>query len=78
MALATFDTHKFIQRLQKTGMALPLAKILAEVFAEAFNVNVESLTTKVFLDTRLAALKPELQARNPPDLIAILSRRQKI
>lgn len=54
MAITTFDTHKFVRRLEAAGMKLELAEVQAEVLTEAFNVNLESLVTKDFLDARFA------------------------
>ena len=54
MAITTFDTHKFVRRLEKAGMKLELAEVQAEVLTEAFNVNLESLVTKDFLAARFA------------------------
>ena len=54
MAITTFDTHKFVRRLEAAGMKLELAEVQAEVLTEAFNVNLESLVTKGFLDARFA------------------------
>ena len=55
MALTTFDTHKFVRRLERAGMPLELAEVQAEVLTEAFNVNLESLVTKDYLESRLDA-----------------------
>ena len=54
MAIATFDTHKFIRRLEEAGVPLKQAEIQAEVLTEAFNVNLESLVTKDYLAARFA------------------------
>ena len=54
MAITTFDTHKFVRRLEKAGMKLELAEVQAEVLTEAFNLNLESLVTKDFLAARFA------------------------
>ena len=54
MAIKTFDTHKFVRRLQQAGVSLEQAEIQAEVLTEAFNVNLEALVTKDFLAARLA------------------------
>ncbi len=54
MAITTFDTHKFVRRLEAAGMKLELAEVQAEVLTEAFNVNLESLVTKDFLEARFA------------------------
>jgi len=54
MAISTFDTHKFVRRLEEAGMPLKLAEVQAEVLTEAFNVNLDSLVTKDFLAARFA------------------------
>ncbi|MDA0687030.1 MAG: hypothetical protein O2948_00180 [Proteobacteria bacterium] len=54
MPITTFDTHKFVRRLEQAGMKLELAEAQAEVLTEAFNVNLESLVTKDFLAARFA------------------------
>lgn len=54
MAITTFDTHKFVRRLEDAGMPLKLAEVQAEALTEAFNVNLDSLVTKDFLAARFA------------------------
>ena len=54
MAITTFDTLKFVRRLEEAGMPSDLAEVQAEVLTEAFNVNLEQLVTKEFLDARFA------------------------
>jgi len=63
MAITTFDTHKFVRRLEEAGMPLKLAEVQAEVLTEAFNVNLESLVTKDFLAARFAEQKAYLDTR---------------
>ena len=53
MALTTFDTHKFVRRLEQAGVPTEQAEVQAEVLTEAFTVNLESLVTKEHLDSRL-------------------------
>lgn len=53
MALTTFDTHKFVRRLERAGMPLEQAEAQADLLTEAFTVNLESLVTKDHLDSRL-------------------------
>jgi len=60
MAITTFDTHKFVRRLEDAGVPIKQAEVQAEVLTEAFTVNLESLVTKDFLAARLA----EQDARN--------------
>ena len=54
MAISTFDTHKFVRRLEEAGVPLAQAEVQAEVLTEAFNVNLESLVTKDFSAARFA------------------------
>ncbi|MDA1372201.1 MAG: DUF1640 domain-containing protein [Proteobacteria bacterium] len=63
MAITTFDTHKFVRRLEKAGVPLEQAEAQAEVLTEAFNVNLESLVTKEFLAARFAEQKAYLDTR---------------
>ena len=63
MALTTFDTHKFIRRLEQAGMPTEQAEVQAEVLTEAFTVNLESLVTKEFLAARLAEQDARIDAR---------------
>ena len=53
MAITTFDTLKFVLRLEEAGMPSDQAEAQAEVFTEAFNVNLKELVTKEFLESRL-------------------------
>ncbi len=55
MAITTFDTHKFVRRLEQAGVPLEQAEVQAEVLTEVFMVNLESLVTKEFLESRLTA-----------------------
>ena len=55
MAITTFDTHKFVRRLEQAGVPLEQAEVQAEVLTEAFMVNLESLVTKEYLESRLTA-----------------------
>lgn len=63
MAITTFDTHKFVRRLEDAGMSLQLAEVQAEVLTEAFNVNLESLVTKDFLAARFAEQNAVIDTR---------------
>ncbi len=74
MPITTFDTHKFVRRLEQAGMKLELAEVQAEVLTEAFNVNLESLVTKdylvarfaeqnAYIDTRFAELESKLTTK---------------
>ena len=50
MAISTFDTLKFVRRLEAAGVPAQQA----EVQAEAFNVNLDALVTKDYLAARFA------------------------
>ena len=63
MAITTFDTHKFVRRLELAGVPLEQAEVQAEVLTEAFMVNLESLVTKEYLESRLTAKFAEQDAR---------------
>ena len=63
MALATFDTLKFVRRLEKAGMTTELAEVQAQVLTEAFNVNLEELVTKDFLAARFAELRADFDVK---------------
>ena len=59
MTLSTFDTLKFVRRLEKAGISTEQAEAQAEVLTEAFNVNLQELVTKDFLAARFAELKAD-------------------
>ena len=63
MAITTFDTLKYVRRLEQAGMPLDLAEVQAEVLTEAFNVNLESLVTKDYLAARFAEQKAYIDTR---------------
>lgn len=63
MAISTFDTLKFVRRLEQAGVPTEQAEVQAEVLTEAFNVNLEELVTKDFLAARLAELKTDFDTR---------------
>ncbi|MDT8427944.1 MAG: hypothetical protein RQ757_04175 [Pseudomonadales bacterium] len=63
MAITTFDTHKFVRRLEDAGMPLSLAEVQAEVLTEAFNVNLDSLVTKDYLAAQFAEQKAYMDTR---------------
>jgi hypothetical protein len=63
MAITTFDTHKFVRRLEQAGVPLEQAEVQAEVLTEAFMVNLESLVTKEYLQSRLTARFAEQDSR---------------
>ena len=49
MGITTFDTLKFVRRLEQVGVPSEQAEVQAEVLTEAFNVNLEELVTKGYL-----------------------------
>lgn len=63
MAISTFDTLKYVRRLEQAGMPSELAEAQAEVLTEAFNVNLDSLVTKDYLAARLAEVHAKLDAK---------------
>lgn len=63
MTTTTFDTHKFVRRLEAAGVPLEQAEAQAEVLTEAFNVNLESLVNKEFLAARFAEQKAYIDTR---------------
>ncbi len=63
MGISTFDTLKFVRRLEQAGVSTQQAEAQAEVLTEAFNVNLEELVTKDFLAARLAELKADFDAK---------------
>ncbi len=55
MAAIAFDTLKAARRMIEAGMPPKQAEAQAEVMAEAFVFNADSLVTKDYLDARLDA-----------------------
>lgn len=53
MAISSFDTHKFVRRMEAAGLTLEQAEAHAEVLNEAFTVNLENLVTKDYFESRL-------------------------
>jgi len=62
MAITTFDTLKFVRRLEKAGVPVQQAEIQAEVLTEAFNVNLDALVTKDYLAARFAEQDAKINA----------------
>jgi hypothetical protein len=58
MATVTFDTHKFIRRLQQAGIPEEQAEALTEAFKEA--QGEAELVTKKDLQLELAPIKSDL------------------
>ena len=63
MGITTFDTLKFVRRLEQAGVPAAQAEVQAEVLTEAFNVNLESLVTKENLSARFAEQKAYIDTR---------------
>ena len=63
MAITTFDTHKFVRRLERAGVPTEQAEIQIELMTEAFTVNLESLVTKDFLAARFAEQNARIDTR---------------
>ena len=63
MGISTFDTLKFVRRLEQAGVSTQHAEAQAEVLTEAFNVNLEELVTKDFLAARFAELKADFDMK---------------
>ncbi|MEH6515078.1 MAG: hypothetical protein V7742_00240 [Halioglobus sp.] len=63
MAAIAFDTLKAARHLIEAGMPPRQAEAQAEVMAEAFVFNVDSLVTKDYLDARFGELDARVDAR---------------
>jgi len=63
MGVTTFDTLKFVRRLEQVGVPSQQAEAQAEVLTEAFNVNLEELVTKDYLAARFAEQKAYFDTR---------------
>lgn len=63
MAITTFDTLKFVRRLQAAGVPQNQAEVQAEVLTEAFTVNLDALVTKDFLAARFAEQSAGIETR---------------
>lgn len=61
MSTVTFDTLKFVQRLEKAGIAREHATAEAEALAEVFEANGKELATKADLRDLKSELKLEMQ-----------------
>jgi len=55
MAAIAFDTLKFARRLKEAGVPEAQAEVQAELMAEAFVYNMDSLVTKDYLEACLDA-----------------------
>jgi hypothetical protein len=63
MAAIAFDTLQFARRLMAAGVPEKQAETQAELMAEAFVYNMDSLVTKDYLDARFSAQGAEIDAR---------------
>ena len=62
MAITTFDTLKFVRKLEEAGVPVRQAEVQAEVLTEAFNVNLDALVTKDYLAARFAEQNARVDA----------------
>jgi len=63
MATIAFDTLNYTRKLKAAGIPAAQAEAQAEIMAEAFLANVESLVTRDYLDARLDALQAHQDAK---------------
>lgn len=63
MPLRTFDTLKYVCRLEQAGLSSDVAEAQAEVLTEAFNVNLESLVSKEYLAAQMAEQRAYMDTR---------------
>ena len=64
MAISTFDTLKFVRRLEAAGVPAQQAEVQAEVLTEAFNVNLDALVTKDYLAARFAEQNAKIDSNH--------------
>ena len=62
MAAIAFDTLKAARRLKQAGVPEEQAEAQAEIMAEAFIFNIESLVTKNYLDTHFNEFEARLDS----------------
>jgi hypothetical protein len=63
MGITTFDTLKYVRRLEQVGVPSEQAEAQAEVLTEAFNVNLEELVTKDYLSASFADERAYVEKR---------------
>ncbi|HJO10636.1 MAG: hypothetical protein QGG67_00500 [Gammaproteobacteria bacterium] len=63
MAITTFDTLKFVRKLEEAGVPVQQAEVQAEVLTEAFTVNLDALVTKDYLAARFAEQQAYMDTR---------------
>ncbi|MEH6518276.1 MAG: hypothetical protein V7742_16495 [Halioglobus sp.] len=61
MAAVAFDSLKRARRLKDAGYTDKQAEVQAEIMAEAFVSNIDSLVTKDYLDARLQTQSVEIK-----------------
>lgn len=59
MSVVTFDTLKFVERLERAGFSREQSAAIAEAFREATG---EELVTRSYLDARLSELKSDVRS----------------
>jgi hypothetical protein len=60
MAAITFDTLKYVERLEKAGVPREQAKAEAEALAEVLSSGAQDLVTNERLESRLSAQTAEI------------------
>jgi len=60
MSTMTFDTLKFVEKLEKAGVPREQAKAEAEALVEVFDAGIHDLVTKKDLHIALADMKADL------------------
>ncbi|MEP6388330.1 MAG: hypothetical protein ABJ056_00235 [Halioglobus sp.] len=63
MAAIAFDTLRFARRLIEAGVPDRQAEVQAELMAEAFLFNVDSVVTKDYLDARLGEQDAKFESK---------------
>ena len=63
MCAIAFDTLKFARRLMEVGVPEKQAEVQAELMAEAFLYNMDSLVTKDYLEARFAEQDARIDVR---------------
>ena len=62
MSVITFDTLKFVERLEKAGIPREHAKAEAEALSEVFEIGTQELTTKADLLATRTALQSDINS----------------
>jgi len=63
MAAVAFDTLRCARRLKAAGYTDKQAEVQAEIMAEAFVYNMDTLVTKDYLDARFAEQEARIDVR---------------